>query len=170
MAPTPGGRAVSASQLACLLDHSLRRWGVSGSARADADGFPVHVHLSDGARYAVLPAGAQEQPIRWWMLWLALDPDPRVGAVADRPARLREAAGGSAGDGRRAGCVPATVASFGADRPGAGSGGARCIEAALSASVVRRKPCSSVSGLLRTMRETLGVPGCSRARVGASPG
>lgn len=161
---------MSASQLAHLLDHSLRLWGVSGGASADDDGFPVHVHLSDGARYAVMPADAHEQPIRWWMLWLALDPDPGAGAVADGPARVREAAGGSAGDGPMAGRVPTTVASSGADRQGADSRSARRVEAPLSASVVRRKPCSSISGLLRTMRETLGVPGYSRARVGASQG
>lgn len=165
---TPDGRAVSASQLACLLDHSLRLWGVRGGARADDDGFSVHVHLSDGTRYAVIPADAQEQPIRWWMLWLALDPDLSAGAVADRPARERERASGSAGDGQMASRVPTTVASSGADRQGAGSRSARRVVAPLSASVARRKPCSSISGLLRTMRETLGVPGYSRARVGAS--
>jgi hypothetical protein len=34
---------------------------------------------------------------------------------------------------------------------------------------VRRKPCASVSGVLRTLRETLGVASQARARVGVSP-
>lgn len=161
---------MTARQLASLLEHSLELWGVAGRASAESGVFPVRLDLHGGQRFAIEPAGATEQPIRWWLFWL----DGRVGAMTTATATVTAmataAAATAAGVARDAdvragralarGELAASRASHGA--AASADGGAR------ASTVIRRKPCASVAGLLRTLRETLGVTGQSRIRVGVS--
>lgn len=86
-----------------LLADSLALWGVAGRVSVAAEGVAVAVGET---RLVVAPAGAGDDPIRWWVT-----------------------------------------------RDG------------------RRRPCPSVLGLLRTVRNALGVPGAApvRVRVPAAP-
>jgi len=163
--------SVSAPQLAVLLERSLEVWGVGGRAMVDSDVFPVRLDLQGGQRFAIEPAGAGEQPIRWWLLWLGgyagATETATSSATATTTITATATAAGDALDvdaraGRAVarGGLAASRATHGA--AASADGGAR------ASTVIRRKPCASVAGLLRTLRETLGVTGQSRIRVGAS--